>query len=187
VSAAIGYSSHTFAVWCLFIVVHCPFRFQLARSLNNTYKLLLAQIFTPNHLASLSHEEFGRFVRIRRCLYASYALNRIEIIGLLILSIFNSNFNFGKWYYCCFFYLKDSIANSSLDMCLEMHKLGFVIYLICGASFKVLVCIVELRLKSENSLNQYVARKRLAVIFISCFVVCMFLYEWHNSTCQSYG
>ena len=193
VSSAISYSSHTVAVWCLLIVVHCPFRFQLARRLNDTYKLLLAQIFTPTYLVTLTHAEFAEFVRLRRCLYASYALNRLEIVGLLTLSIFNSNLNYGTLIIHPLIHLIISLISSRYLIIYlsiwskDLHKLGFVIYLLCGASFKVLVCLVEMRLRRESALNQYDGRKRLAVIFISCFVVCMCLYKWHNSSCQNYS
>ena len=40
-SAAIGYDAYTNIVWFVLILTHAPFRFKLAKALNETYKTLL--------------------------------------------------------------------------------------------------------------------------------------------------
>jgi len=162
VSASISFSEETALVWFLFILIHTPFRFVLAKRLNTTYKLLFAQVYTPEHLASLKFTEFKQFSRIKQLVSWSFLLNKLEIAGLLILSTFTSTNNY------------------------EMHKLGFSLYLIASACFTLFVCIVESRLEYEKTHNCYQIKKKLALTYTASFILIVVFFIWHNKYCTSY-
>lgn len=95
VSAAISYSPQTSILWFFLILAHTPFRFKLAKCLNETYKKLFARIYTSEFLSTQSMEEYKNFLKFRKMMYISHLVNKIEIIGLLVLSTFTSMSNYG--------------------------------------------------------------------------------------------
>jgi hypothetical protein len=95
VSAAIGNSGTTVLMWLIIILMHTPARFKLARRLNKTYKTIFAQIYTPEYIISLKKNELKRFYRIKYFTKLSYCCNKFEIYGLIILTLFTSNSNYG--------------------------------------------------------------------------------------------
>ena len=95
-SAAISYTSLTTLVWLFCIAMHTPLRLILARRVYREYKRIFFQIFEPEKLAKLTQNEVKHFVRLRRGVLLAYQFNLAEITGLLILSMFPSQTNFGK-------------------------------------------------------------------------------------------
>ncbi|CAF0884987.1 unnamed protein product [Brachionus calyciflorus] len=163
VSAAISYSPMTSIFWFLLILIHTPFRFMLAKCLNETYKKLFARKYTSMYLASSGHYEYKKYLKLRKNIYFAYQINKIEIIGLFILSTFTSNANY------------------------EMHKLGFITYLICASIFKILICSIEYRLMTENMPNCFHERKKLALIFANSFFLAIIFFMVHNAECMDFG
>jgi hypothetical protein len=53
-------------------------------------------VYDTEIFSAPNSNKFKEFAGIKQVLYVTYQLNRVEIIGLLILSIFNSRHNFGK-------------------------------------------------------------------------------------------
>ena len=98
-SAAIGYDAYTNIVWFILILTHAPFRFKLAKALNETYKTLFKS-FKSSKLLTGSEENkyanFNRQLKSMNIFYLSHLFNKIEIIGLIILTIFTSNSSYGK-------------------------------------------------------------------------------------------
>lgn len=99
VSAAIGYSYQTTLLWFLCISIHTPFRFRMAKGLNNIYRKLLAEIYNEEFLIGQSLQELRKFKRLERLTKYSYWFNCLEIIGLLILSVFTSNTDYSKLFF----------------------------------------------------------------------------------------
>lgn len=95
-SAAISYSPQTAVIWFLCILFHTPFRFLLAKRLNEAFKRLFAKVYTSEYLSTRNNQEYKEFLTIRRILFFAYQFNKLEIVGLLLLSIFTSKSNFGK-------------------------------------------------------------------------------------------
>jgi len=96
VSAAIGHNFWTTIIWFACISLHTPFRFKLARQLNACYRLVLGQAFTEERLAEMSVAELVKYKRLVRLADYSHWFNWLEIVGLLVLSVFSSNGNYGE-------------------------------------------------------------------------------------------
>ena len=96
VSATISYSPMTSVLWFLLILIHTPFRFKLAKYLNETYKKLFARKYTSDYLVSKDIIEYKNFKLVRKQIFYAYQVNKIEIIGLFILSTCTSDANYGK-------------------------------------------------------------------------------------------
>ena len=103
VSAAISYDGFTNIVWFIFILTHAPFRFKLAKTLHETYKTLFKSIKTSNLLINneeaTKYSNFNRQLNSMRIFYFSHLFNKIEIIGLIMLTIFTSNSSYGMCYF----------------------------------------------------------------------------------------
>ena len=78
--------------------MHTPLRYILARRVYLTYKSLFGKVFEPENLAKMSHDDVKYFARLRSSLFFAFQFNLAEITGLLILSIFTSMNNFGKYF-----------------------------------------------------------------------------------------
>lgn len=95
VSATISYNPLTSFFWFALILIHTPFRFILARYLNDFYRSQFSRSL-PNDFIPFSYKsEYLKFVSIRKRVFYAYQINKIEIIGLFILSMFTSNSNYG--------------------------------------------------------------------------------------------
>lgn len=162
VSAAIGYSAQTTVIWFLCIALHTPFRVQLAKIINNLYKKMLSQIYDADFLLGLSLQELRQFKKIERYTKISYWFNIIEIIGLLVLSIFSSSGDY------------------------EMHKNGFCMYLFGSAGFTICTCLIERDLKKKNMFNSYKIRLYLAATYFVSTFASIGLFYWHNTYCTNY-
>ena len=57
-----------------------------------------ARTFTQEYIVQLKRHQLAEFVRIRNYVSLAHILNKSEIIGLLVLSTFTSNVNYGKWF-----------------------------------------------------------------------------------------
>ncbi len=100
VSAAIGYDSCTNIVWFIFILTHAPFRFKLAKALDDTYKNLFKSFKSSKLLAGNEENKYSNFNRQLKSMnvfYFSHLFNKIEITGLIILTIFTSNSSYGNF------------------------------------------------------------------------------------------
>lgn len=98
VSAAIGFSFQTYATWLFCIIFHTPFRYNLARRVYEFYGKVLSKIYSSDNLIDLSIVEIRKYKSIKRISAISYYLNMLEIFGLLILTLFPSYGNFGKFF-----------------------------------------------------------------------------------------
>lgn len=99
VSSAISFDGRTTLFWLLCILLHSPFRFMLAKRLNFAYKNYFAKIYKAEYLANLNFADYKSVLRMRNFTYFSLQVNRIEIAGLIILSLFPSHGIFGKIIY----------------------------------------------------------------------------------------
>lgn len=162
VSAAIGYSFQTTVIWFLCILIHTPYRFKLAKLLNNCYKKVRGSVYTSECLLSLSVNEIRRYKQTENLVKYSLWFNKLEIIGLVVLSVFSSNGNY------------------------DMHKNGFGMYLIGSSGFTICVCLIELDLQRKNLFNSYKIRIRLAIVYFTSFFLSIGLFYWHNVYCTSY-
>ncbi len=97
VSAAIGYNFSTILIWFTLISLHTPFRFKLANQINSCYRVILEKMLTQP-FEDMSVPELIKYKRLIRCVRYSHWFNRLEIIGLLLLSVFSSNGNYGKFF-----------------------------------------------------------------------------------------
>ena len=97
VSAAIGYDGFTNIIWFLFIIAHAPFRFKIAKTLNETYKALFKSFKNNSKLLTDNEQKYSNSqLKYMKIFYFSHLFNKIEIIGLLILTIFSSNTSYGN-------------------------------------------------------------------------------------------
>ena len=99
VSAAIGHNAQTVFLWFFLIILHVPSRFKLAKQLNQAYNSLLAQIYTSDFVVDLKTHEMEKFRRLKYFIQSCYILNKCEIIGLVILTLFTSNTNYGNFFF----------------------------------------------------------------------------------------
>lgn len=95
VSAAIGFSFETAYFWLVCILIHTPFRFKIASQANKSYERSLQAAYGPDSFYKLEKKDSNEYDLLRRLACLAYLLNRSEIIGLIILSIFTSNGNYG--------------------------------------------------------------------------------------------
>lgn len=93
ISATLGYNFITAFVWLACILIHTPMRFKLAKSIYKSYEKSFSIFFDSDDLKKKDTDEYGS---LKLLVYCAYQLNKAEIIGLLILSIFTSNGNYGK-------------------------------------------------------------------------------------------
>lgn len=162
VSAAIGYSEQTSFLWFVCIALHTPFRFKLAKLLNGVYKKILAQVYDADFLLGLSLQELRQFKKVERMTKVSYWLNAFEVTGLLVLSIYTSSSNY------------------------EMHRNGFLMYLIGSAGFTICTCTIEKDLRKKNMFNSYKIRLYIGIIYFISLFASLIFYNWHNMYCSDY-
>ena len=162
VSAAISYNGSTMLLWALLLSVHTPFRFKLAKRTYQTYMKLFQKIYDETDILSNSNDRFSEFNQIKSLLYVTYQVNKIEIIGLLILSLFPSMTNY------------------------DLHKLGFSTYLLAASFFTISVCSIERRLSIAKMPNSYNVKKKLGLSFTLSLLLAITMFIWHNSYCTSY-
>ena len=96
VSSAITFSFQTNVIWLFCIVFHTPFRYKLARCVNQFYGKIFSEIYSSDYLIELSIDKIRKYKHIKRVTSISYYLNMLEIFGLLVLTLFPSNGNFGN-------------------------------------------------------------------------------------------
>jgi hypothetical protein len=91
-----------------------PFRFKLAKQLYKTYKRLFNKLYSNdeeyqlesssnqiddhNDLINMTNtsKRFKEFMSMKRCALIAYQVNKVELVGLFILSMYTSTSNFGK-------------------------------------------------------------------------------------------
>lgn len=145
VSATISYNPLTSLFWFILILIHTPFRFILAKYLHEFYKNQFSHKISEDYVPFVNKTDYLRLSSVRRRAFYAYQINKIEIIGLFILSMFTSNSNYGLiidffWFFFLIFFK-------------DMHKLGFCTYLISATFFKILVLSIESKLKMEKLVN----------------------------------
>lgn len=98
VSATISYNPLTSFFWFALILVHTPFRLILARYLHDFYKSQLTRNLSEEFVPFSYKTEYLEYSSIRKRVYYAYQINKIEIIGLFVLSLFTSKSNYGMSY-----------------------------------------------------------------------------------------
>lgn len=96
ISTIIGFSHLTYSIWLFTVIYQIPFRILLTKHMNFTYKKIIAKKFTCTYLASISENKYKSFILLKKCLYLAYIMNNIEILGIILASVFSSSFNFSK-------------------------------------------------------------------------------------------
>lgn len=147
VSAAIGYSFRTAFFWLICIMIHAPFRFKVAKLINKSYEKSIVYAYSSDNIYKMRKSDTS-IDCLKQLIRLAYHSNRCEIVGLIILSTFTSNSNYGK-YYNLLFIAKYKISCLKIDL----HKLGFSMYLISALLYSILVCYLENCLKRKNMVN----------------------------------
>ena len=95
ISTVIAFDQLTYSVWLITMIYQTPFQILLAKNINSIYKKILLKKLTCFYLTIISEKKYRNFVVLRKCLYLVYFINNIQILGILIASVFKSSYNFG--------------------------------------------------------------------------------------------